>query len=99
MTHAHDHALHVIVEGRVQGVGYRDACVDEARALGLAGWVRSRRDGTVEVLARGRHDAITALHAWLGHGPSWAHVQRVIDTPATLSDDDAPCPFERRPTA
>src|SRR5687767_612845 len=45
--------LHAVVSGRVQGVGYRATAQDEARALGLGGWVRNRADGTVEVDAEG----------------------------------------------
>jgi len=46
--------LHAVVRGSVQGVGFRATTFDEARRLGLAGWVRNRVDGTVEVLAEGR---------------------------------------------
>jgi acylphosphatase len=45
--------LHAFVHGRVQGVGYRATTMDEARRLNLAGWVRNRIDGSVEVLAEG----------------------------------------------
>ncbi|HEX7637544.1 MAG TPA: acylphosphatase, partial [Burkholderiaceae bacterium] len=44
---------HAVVRGRVQGVGFREACVAEARALGVAGWVRNRPDGSVEVVLQG----------------------------------------------
>ncbi len=79
--------LHVRVEGRVQGVGFRDTCVHQARKLGLVGWVRNRRDGTVEVMARGSAHALADLEAWLHRGPPLARVDRV-----TLIDsaNDAP---------
>jgi acylphosphatase len=86
------------VEGRVQGVGYREACVQRARALGVTGWVRNRRDGSVEVLAHGAPAAMTSLQAWLHEGPALARVERVSVTP--IEAPQAPTTgFERRPTA
>ena len=86
------------VRGRVQGVGYRDACAREAARLGVAGWVRNRVDGSVEVLMQGSPDALAQLHAWLARGPAAARVDRV-----ELSTPPGPVPpcedFERRPTA
>ena len=86
------------VEGRVQGVGYREACVDEARALGLHGWVRNRIDGSVEVLLQGPLDAVSRLQAWLHEGPPLARVDRVTAT--VLPPPDPPLArFDRHPTA
>jgi acylphosphatase len=86
------------VEGRVQGVGYREACVDEARALGLRGWVRNRLDGSVEVLLQGPVDAVSRLQAWLHEGPPLARVDRVTAT--VLPPPDPPLArFDRHPTA
>lgn len=90
-------SLRVRVEGRVQGVGYRDACVREARALGLQGWVRNRRDGSVELLVHGAAESVDRMLAWLHVGPPLARVVRVTSTP-----QDVPMlelrGFERRPT-
>jgi acylphosphatase len=85
------------VEGRVQGVGYREACVEQARSLGVAGWIRNRRDGSVEVLAQGTATAVARLQAWLNEGPALARVDRVT---ASVIDPAPPWPsdFERRPT-
>jgi acylphosphatase len=65
------------ITGRVQGVGYRDWVIDEATALGLRGWVRNRRDGSVEVMASGPETAITALAEACWRGPRSARVVNV----------------------
>jgi acylphosphatase len=80
--------VRVVVRGRVQGVGFRAATAYEARRLGLAGWVRNLPDGGVEVEARGPTAAVDALVAWLGHGPSYAHVSG-IDVDDTPSENPA----------
>ena len=66
--------LHVVVRGRVQGVGFRDATQREARQLGLVGWVRNRLDGTVEVTAEGDEGALKQMETFLRRGPRLAHV-------------------------
>ena len=71
--------LHAIVHGRVQGVGYRASTIDEARQLGLAGWVRNRHDGTVEVLAEGSEAKLRVFSAYLHRGPFTAEVTSVIE--------------------
>jgi acylphosphatase len=60
---------HLRVSGRVQGVGYREALRREALACGLAGWVRNRRDGTVEALLQGEAGAVERVIAWAQRGP------------------------------
>lgn len=70
-------AVHVIVEGRVQGVGYRAWVEQEARAKGLAGWVRNRRDGTVEAVFSGDDLAVRAMVEACGTGPMLAVVKAV----------------------
>lgn len=67
----------LIIEGRVQGVGYRASLADEAIALGLRGWVRNRRDGTVEACVDGEMAAIEAIVRWAKRGPPAAHVSNV----------------------
>ena len=65
------------IHGRVQGVFYRGWTVETARKLGLDGWVRNRRDGSVEVLVRGTAEAIDDLIERCRKGPPAAHVGRV----------------------
>ena len=69
--------LHAVVHGRVQGVLFRVHTVREAERLGLGGWVRNLSDGTVELEAVGKDDALRELHRWLRHGPPSARVLRV----------------------
>lgn len=70
------------VHGLVQGVGFRWATAAEARRLGVAGWVRNRADGTVEVYAEGEPDALDALAGWAQDGPRFADVSHVEVTDA-----------------
>jgi acylphosphatase len=69
--------LHAIVEGRVQGVGFRYFVEEQAIALVLKGWVRNRWDGTVEVTAEGERDTLEKLLAELNRGPRAANVTHV----------------------
>jgi acylphosphatase len=87
------------VQGRVQGVGHREACVDAARALGLAGWVRNRLDGSVEVLLQGAPDALARMQHWLQRGPPAARVDSVTPLALVEAPSDPLRGFERRPTA
>lgn len=67
--------LHALVRGRVQGVNFRSATVEAARALDLTGWVANHRDGhTVEVVAEGPRQTLEALLAFLHKGPPAARV-------------------------
>ncbi|MGE0179546.1 MAG: acylphosphatase [Sphingomonas sp.] len=84
------------VSGRVQGVWYRAWTVDEARSLGLDGWVRNRRDGSVEMLLDGPDHAVTEMIQRTHRGPSAACVERV-DVEET--DEAAPAGFAQRETA
>ncbi|WP_070885448.1 acylphosphatase [Pseudomonas sp. D2-3] len=65
---------HGYVEGRVQGVGFRQSTAMEARRLQLSGWVRNLPDGRVEVLFEGEDEAVSSLAKWLERGPSAARV-------------------------
>jgi acylphosphatase len=69
--------LHLIVSGRVQGVGFRFSAYDEAKDLALAGWVRNLPNGDVEIVAEGRRENLQMLAAWAHLGPPSAHVTTV----------------------
>ena len=87
---------HLIVHGRVQGVWFRGWTADEAQALGLSGWVRNRRDGTVEMLLAGPEEAVARMIERCRAGPPAARVER-IDVEET--DEPTPAGFAQRPTA
>ncbi len=69
------------VLGRVQGVGFRYFVFATARGLGLRGWVRNLRDGSVEVQAVGEPRAMQLLEAALREGPGHARVEKLVDVP------------------
>lgn len=75
-------ARRLTISGQVQGVGFRYALADEARARNLRGWVRNRRDGSVEAIVAGPEADVEAVIAWARHGPSAARVSRVAVEPA-----------------
>ncbi len=68
---------HLIISGRVQGVGYRYSMVREARRLGATGWVRNRQDGSVEAGIFGSPEVIAALLFWARQGPPGSCVEHV----------------------
>ena len=70
-------ARRLVIRGRVQGVGFRYAFADEAQARSLNGWVRNRRDGSVEALVVGPESEIEAIIAWARRGPPAARVTEV----------------------
>lgn len=79
-------AVLVRIEGRVQGVFYRGWTVDEASRRGLRGWVRNRRDGSVEALFAGPKDAVDEMVAACLKGPSAARVTGVTTKAAAVPD-------------
>ena len=85
---------HLNIFGQVQGVGFRYRFMEEAQYLGVTGWVRNRRGGSVEAVIAGSPEAVDALIAWARRGPPAAQVERVdvSDTEGAFSG------FELRPT-
>ena len=74
-------ARKVRVFGRVQGVFYRQWAINQARALGVAGWIRNATDGTVEAHVIGEEDAVAGMIAAMHNGPSQARVEDVLVEP------------------
>jgi len=85
-------SIHLEVRGRVQGVGFRWFVVEKAQQLKLAGWVRNRSDGNVEVAAAGAADALATLENALKSGPRAARVDEVRAL-SPLPPEGLPQPF------
>jgi acylphosphatase len=81
----------LLITGRVQGVGYRFSFAEAAGALGLMGWVRNLRDGSVEACVHGDAAAIDAIVTWAKRGPPAAQVAHV-----SVFDSDDPTPTHRQ---
>jgi acylphosphatase len=79
--------VRLIIEGRVQGVWFRESTRKEAERLGVHGWVRNRRDGTVEVVAEGPEEKVKRLVDWCHQGPPSARVTRVRETTETFQGE------------
>ena len=69
--------LRLLVHGRVQGVFFRQAAAEEARSLGLRGWVKNLVNGDVEIVAEGPRRELKILAAWANQGPRMARVTGV----------------------
>jgi acylphosphatase len=93
-------AIRIVIHGRVQGVWYRGWTVDQARARGLAGWVRNRRDGTVEAVLIGSVAAVREMIEACRSGPPAARVRGIEEHPAgeDALSGDAWHVFDQRPT-
>ena len=91
--------LHLRIAGRVQGVGFRESLVAEAERRRVHGWVRNRRDGTVEALLHGAADAVESLIAWARRGPPAARVAQLTVEPPPAEYERRYEGFERLPSA
>ncbi|MEJ2119470.1 MAG: acylphosphatase [Alphaproteobacteria bacterium] len=93
-------ATRIVVHGRVQGVWYRGWTVDQARARGLTGWVRNRRDGTVEALLIGLNSVVRDMIDECRSGPVAARVIGIEEY--AVSAEEVPGEpfhgFDQRPT-
>ncbi len=83
------------IHGEVQGVYYRGWSVETARGLGIRGWVRNRRDGSVEMLVQGDEAAVQRMIELCRDGPPAARVSQID---VEVSEETAPAGFESRPT-
>jgi len=86
-------ARHLLIAGRVQGVGYRDWMAREAGRLGLSGWVRNRVDGKVEAVIAGPEPAVEALLTLVRRGPILARVDAVEES---FFEEEVEPGFQRR---
>ena len=87
--------VHVTVHGDVQGVGYRYTMLMVAREAGAAGWVRNRRDGSVEAEVEGTPGQVDEVLAWMAEGPPGARVEQATVTDAATTGERG---FEVLPT-
>jgi acylphosphatase len=85
----------LVIAGRVQGVGFRDWIIRRARRQGIAGWVRNRRDGTLEALIAGEADAVEELLRACRRGPPGAEVRAITEH---FADSPTEPGFIKRPT-
>ena len=88
---------HLLIAGRVQGVGFRWFVRERARRRGLSGWVQNRPDGTVEVMVAGSTEVLDDFLAELARGPEGAvveHVQRLAESDTFRADEPLPHPFQ-----
>ncbi len=88
--------VHVRIDGRVQGVGYRAWVESTARTMGLTGWVRNRRDSSVEMVLQGPAEHVGDMLHRCAHGPPDAHVTKIEILGEGVSAYDR---FEVLPTA
>lgn len=86
---------HLRIYGHVQGVFFRESMCRKAQQLGITGWVRNRRDGSVEAMIQGAPEAISAMVEWARAGPEPARVERVEISAGSGEYTD----FERLDTA
>lgn len=88
------HTRRLLVRGRVQGVGFRYATVRAAQRFGVTGWVRNRRDGSVEAIVHGTVEAVEAIVAWARRGPDSA----IVESLEVVEAEGEFASFETRPT-
>lgn len=79
-------ALHLLISGRVQGVGFRWSMCEAALEHGARGWVRNRLDGRVEAVVDGDDAVVAAMLRWAQRGPRLARVDHVGTRPATADE-------------
>ncbi|QFU16776.1 acylphosphatase [Microvirga thermotolerans] len=93
-----ERTLHVIIHGRVQGVGFRAWIHHQAQLHGLGGWVRNRKDGTVEAVFRGPDERVEAMLRACRQGPRGAAVERIEPVEGSTETSEGQASFEVRAT-
>ena len=78
---------HLIISGRVQGVGFRAYVLDRARNLEVNGWVKNRLDGKLELIVQGKENNIKEMLSMLEEGPAWARVDNIDIKNKTLNNE------------
>lgn len=78
---------HLLIEGRVQGVGYRMSAQIMAKKIGVTGWVRNLSNGRVEMVAEGEPTKLNQLVDWAWQGPRFAEVTDISITEQTATDE------------
>ncbi len=79
MKHSEEKAYHIIVSGRVQGIGFRYTAKDRADRYGIRGWIRNLITGQVEIFCQGSNPQLEMFMQWCGEGPQGAQIEE-IDT-------------------
>lgn len=79
---------HLIISGRVQGVGFRYFTYRSAKELGIKGWVQNLQDGTVETVLAGSHESIEKMMEKLEQGPPSARVQNIEEVDGQINTDN-----------
>jgi acylphosphatase len=90
-------SIHLLIRGKVQGVGFRWFVREQARRCDLAGWVRNNRDGSVELHVSGDDDCIARFRTAVGVGPNGARVDRVEEVASGQAPGrvgELPYPFQ-----
>lgn len=88
-------AMHVVIAGRVQGVGFRWFARVAARRLELRGWVRNREDGSVEIAAEGPQEKLDQFRRQLSRGPDAAQVETIRDIESVQGELEFPFAMRR----
>lgn len=94
----HARTLHLLIHGRVQGVGFRNYLSYKAGVLGITGWVRNRSDGRVETVIQGSSDAVAEMLACAHRGPRASEVTGVTTSEQPVNDHTTYGEYALRPT-
>lgn len=89
---------HLLIRGRVQGVGYRNYIEFKAQQLGISGWVRNRNDGSVEAVVHGAEAAVAAIIECAQRGPRASQVSGVAVSEGEGEGEGVYTSFEMRET-